>query len=430
MSRHVNYSHDSNNYITESTKGSAKSLPQVKIINKYITHNPYYNDGRYLTGSNFKGFFLHSVGCSQPDPMVFINNWNRPGYTNAGVNGFIGSDAAYITAPCLETKGKVKRMPHAGSPANNYYIGFEMCEPDCIHYTRGAKFTISDRAAARSYVTKTYNNAVALFAKLCEFHGKNPLQDGVILSHAEGAARGIATNHGDPEHLWKGLGMNYTMDTFRRDVASYTGGTYVTGDDYTVAVSSEAAYFLSNIELTPYVITLSRNSPEVDYKKLKEIGVVGACIEAGYLYDESHKVQKLFTSPKLREQAETAVKNNIPFGLYAIVRAKNEDEAKEEMYWLSFCIRKFPPSLGMWLKLKLPGKVEQNTKIIEIYKNELIRLGLQNKIGFYVTKNELKSIKWEDASQDWWLWINSHLDNLDNIEERISPGMFATDEVP
>ena len=42
--------------------------------------------------------------------------------------------------------------------------------------------------------------------------------EGVILSHKEGHARGIATNHGDPEHLWNGLHMGYTMDGFRKAV--------------------------------------------------------------------------------------------------------------------------------------------------------------------------------------------------------------------
>lgn len=57
-----------------------------------------------------------------------------------------------------------------------------------------------------------------LFAYLCKLYGLNPTADGVIISHREGHARGIASNHGDPEHLWNGLGMGYTMNTFRKDV--------------------------------------------------------------------------------------------------------------------------------------------------------------------------------------------------------------------
>ena len=193
----------------------------MQILNKYMTHNPYFNDGRWITGSEFKGFFLHSVGCPQPNPLVFIRQWDSASYGRAGINGFIGADTVYLTAPCLETPGRVKRMPHAGKPAgNNGYIGFEMCEPAQIHYTVGASFTVRDKAAAQAYCRKTYQNAVQLFAKLCSFHGKNPLQDGVILSHNEGGKRGIATGHVDPEHLWRGLGLPYTMAGFRQDVAN------------------------------------------------------------------------------------------------------------------------------------------------------------------------------------------------------------------
>lgn len=193
----------------------------MQIKNNYLTRNPYFNDGKWIAGSAFKGFFLHSVGVGQPNPLVFIRQWNKPSYTNAGINGFIGEDVIYITAPCLETPGKVKRMPHAGKPAgNNGYIGFEMCEPGQIRYTGGARFTVQDKAAAQAYCRKTYQNAVQLFARLCSFHGKNPLQDGVILSHNEGGKRGIATGHVDPEHLWRGLGLPYTMAGFRQDVAN------------------------------------------------------------------------------------------------------------------------------------------------------------------------------------------------------------------
>ena len=191
----------------------------MAIENYYLTKNPYFNDGKWITGANLKGFMLHSVGCAQPDPMVFIRNWNNPNFTYAGINGFIGADTTYITAPCLETPGKVKRMPHAGkSVGNNNYIGFEMCEPGSITYTTGANFKMNNKSDAIAFTKKVYNNAVELFAELCKFHNKNPLAPGVIISHNEGGKSGVASGHVDPEHLWKGLGLSYTMDGFRRDV--------------------------------------------------------------------------------------------------------------------------------------------------------------------------------------------------------------------
>lgn len=204
------------------------------IITRYIRKNPYFNDGKWIAGDSFDGFFLHSVGVGQPDPMVFISIWDSAGYTNAGINGFIGEDKIYITAPCLETPGRVKRMPHGGKPtSNNRYIGFEMCEPAQVHYTgNGASFTVSDLQAARAFVKKTYDNAVELFALLCKFHGKDPRKRGVIYSHNEGGKIGIAAGHVDPEHLWSGLGMPYTMDGFRQDVYNK-----MTEEDSTVAIN-------------------------------------------------------------------------------------------------------------------------------------------------------------------------------------------------
>lgn len=74
---------------------------------------------------------------------------------------------------------------------------------------------------------RTYDSAVQLFAMLCREFDLDPLQDGVIISHREGHARGIASNHGDPEHLWRQLGMGLTMDDFRQAVQVAMGGATV-----------------------------------------------------------------------------------------------------------------------------------------------------------------------------------------------------------
>lgn len=188
----------------------------MEIITQYLTHNPCYKQGRSIA---VKGLMLHSVGCNQPDPRVFVNNWNREGQKRACVHGFVGGDTVYICLPILEMPGKAMRGWHGGGKSNNTHIGVEMCEPSCIKYIGGSTFTCSDKAAAIRYVQQTTQNAAKLFARLCAFHGLSPLEDGVIVSHAEGYKRGIASNHGDPDHLWRGLGMDYTMDDFRGAVA-------------------------------------------------------------------------------------------------------------------------------------------------------------------------------------------------------------------
>lgn len=198
----------------------------MNLITKYLTKNPCYTAGRSIS---VKGLMLHSVGCPQPNPLVFVNNWNKSSYSNACVHGFIGEDDVYITLPCLEAtrtsgQGKAHRGWHGGGSSNNTHVGVEMCEPSNITYVGGATFTCTDKAKAIAFVKKTTENAVELFAQLCQYHNLDPLADGVIISHAEGYQRGIATNHGDPSHLWNGLGMDYNMDRFRADVAACMKG--------------------------------------------------------------------------------------------------------------------------------------------------------------------------------------------------------------
>ena len=188
----------------------------MKLVQSILTKNPCYTAGRKIT---VKGLMLHSVGCNQPNAQAFIKNWNSASYNRACVHGFIdGNDGTvYQTLPWNH------RGWHAGGSANNTHIGVEMCEPACIKYTGGSSFTCSDTAAAKAVAKRTYEAAVELFAMLCKEYGLNPLTD--ICSHKEGHAKGIASNHGDPEHLWKGLGMSYTMDTFRQAVNAKMSGT-------------------------------------------------------------------------------------------------------------------------------------------------------------------------------------------------------------
>ena len=177
----------------------------MQIIQAFVTQNPLYQQ---YTRIQVRKLVLHSVGCPQPSAAVFARQWQT---------------ARYFAHAVLQADGTVYqvspwdcRLMHVGA-ANAYSIGVEMTEPDCIRYTGGATFVCSDRARAVAQVTGTYNTAVALFAQLCTQFGLDPNKD--IISHAEASAMGIGTNHADPEHLWRQLGMGFTMDGFRRDVA-------------------------------------------------------------------------------------------------------------------------------------------------------------------------------------------------------------------
>ncbi len=206
----------------------------MKIIESILTNNPCYKAGRKIT---VKGLMLHSVGCPQPSALVFVNNWNKADYDRACVHAFIDANDGTI----YQTLPWDHRGWHGGGSSNNTHIGVEMCEPNCIKYTGGSSFTCSDVEKAKAMVKRTYEAAVELFAARCKEFNLDPLADGVIISHKEGHKRGIASNHGDPEHLWNGLGMGYTMNTFRQAVKAAMGGDS-SGDETTPGKSDSVMY--------------------------------------------------------------------------------------------------------------------------------------------------------------------------------------------
>lgn len=184
----------------------------MEIIEAFAKKNKCYQAGAPLTP---RGIMLHSVGCPQSSAAVFARNFNQyqPGGQSVCVHAFVQADGTvYQTLPYT------MRAWHCGGSANNTHIGIEMTEPASIAYTGGASWRDLDPAATEAHVRGTYAAAVELFAQLCTQYALDPLEDGVIISHAEGAARGIASAHADPTHLWRAFGL--TMDGFRKDVAA------------------------------------------------------------------------------------------------------------------------------------------------------------------------------------------------------------------
>lgn len=245
----------------------------MKINKQILTKNRCYTAGTTIKPH---GLMLHSIGCPQPKASVLVNSWNNSS-CGVCVHGFIDGNSGDV----YQTLPWNRRGWHCGSGSkgsgNNTHIGIEMCEPACIRYTSGAAFTCSDKTTAKAVVKRTYESAVELFAYLCKEYGLDPTKDGVIISHKEGHARGIASNHGDPEHLWSGLGTGYTMDTFRKAVKAKMAGS----TDSTDSSSSEAKNVRYRVRVGAYS---KETNARVLVKKLKVAGFTAAIHKSGGLY--------------------------------------------------------------------------------------------------------------------------------------------------
>lgn len=187
------------------------------LIESILTENPCYKAGKKIAP---QGLMLEGVRCPQPSAKVFIHNWNREGCDTKCVHAFIDGNTGtvYQTLPWNHRALHCGKHPRTKMTANDTHIGIKMCEPPQIKYKNKFEIeVVGDRAKAVECVNRTYNAAVELFARLCKDFKLDPKT--AIISQKEGYDLGIAAMHNDPTILWKTLGLPYTMDSFRSDVA-------------------------------------------------------------------------------------------------------------------------------------------------------------------------------------------------------------------
>lgn len=203
----------------------------MELVQAILDKNPYYTQGKKIKP---RGIMLRSAGCAQPSAKVFINNWNRSTYDRTCVHAFIDSNdgVVYQTLP-WDYKGH-----YASELADSSYIGINLCEPAQIKYSSGSNFTVSDANYNGAYrgVKRTYDSAVELFAMLCTKFDFDPTVD--IYSYIDSVPNTTAPQL-DPEHLWFGLKMKYTMTMFREDVKKEMAKSHNRSETPKISVKDE-----------------------------------------------------------------------------------------------------------------------------------------------------------------------------------------------
>ena len=191
----------------------------LTFYQQLAVNNPCYKAKAFRSKTTH--LILHSTGANNanlkryvtPDDGYLGNNqynngWNNPNSSTL-VHGVIGRNKAgavefYQIAPWdMLVWGCGSGKSGSG---NTFAIQVEICE---------------DQTLGSSYATATYSLAVKAFAHLCKAYN---IPTSNILSHSEACAKGYASNHADPEHWWKKVAPNLTMDRFRADVQTLLNG--------------------------------------------------------------------------------------------------------------------------------------------------------------------------------------------------------------
>lgn len=182
----------------------------MKIVEKYMTENDCYKDGRKITPI---GITIHSTAEPGRRAGVYYDLWNKPSsdptfHRQVCVHAFVDDEVVMQYLPWNH------RGWHAGGTDNNDHIGIETCEPAGMKYV--SNFDIVDYDV--DYYQKYFDTVWGTLVELCVMlmHEYPTIRVEEIISHDEGWRRGTASDHHDPEHWWKHHGRD--MNDFRAAV--------------------------------------------------------------------------------------------------------------------------------------------------------------------------------------------------------------------
>ena len=211
--------------------------------------------------------------------------------------------------------------------------------------------------------------------------------------------------------------------------------------DYTVSGSSAPGIFgnysyvdptslVDATKIYPYIATLSPDMTYVDCSKLKENDVVGVMVYGGCYYTISHQVRKLYRANNIRKQITCLDESDMPYAIYVKVRSRSVSEAKLECRQLWYLVSKYPPKLGLWLKIETGAKTAINDLIIEEYYTNIERWGMKDQCGIYATRSDMKSFTWDKFYDRFSLWLVDPVSDMGQVvDQLLKPEFFMLGEV-
>lgn len=188
--------------------------------------------------------------------------------------------------------------------------------------------------------------------------------------------------------------------------------------------SGSSAVTIKVKAIDPYAVVIGAVKVDTDFKKLKDADVAFMMFNAGSLFDSSHK-KKTYKNPYLDNHITRCMEVNLPFALYADVRAHSEIEADAECRALYYILAEHSPKLGIWLHMDTNQSLAVNDKIIAVYYKYIQQWGLQSRCGFYMPISKLGTISWSSYQDKFYLWgIDTSLDLKKVSGKLLQPSMF------
>lgn len=269
---------------------------------------------------------------------------------------------------------------------------------------------------------------LSCYAQELKFHGIANINKKYLSIHLDIA---------DRSRPWYGDEATGSTHSVTNDFWSYyhIDRTKVLGDNWSGVSSFEVSDSIalpsyistSAVSVNPFLATVAESVESFDVAALKRQKVVGLLLYGGCLYDNSHRLKARYRAANIGKQVAIAESASMPYGLYVDIRAHSTSEAERELNQLYYVISKYPPKLGVWVKLSTRKAVAINDGILAAYLRKFEKWGLKGQCGILATKADLSTFSWPKFCNDYVLWLIEHTSNLSNlIEDAKDSTFFAT----
>lgn len=155
----------------------------------------------------------------------------------------------------------------------------------------------------------------------------------------------------------------------------------------------------------PYIVRPDASVKKLDMKKLKANGVVAGMAYAGCYFDTVHNIRSKYESTNLKSQIGYFDSADMPYALWCQMRGRTNAEIKAELSELYYVVSKYPPKLGVWVKIETGKSKSLNDGFLKKYYQEFVKWGLKDKCGIFATKSDMSKFTWKTFQDSFYLWM-------------------------
>lgn len=178
-------------------------------------------------------------------------------------------------------------------------------------------------------------------------------------------------------------------------------------------------------KISPYIATFNPKLTIIPAKELKSHEIVGAMVYGGSYFDVQHSVRRFYRSDNLKIQVNQLDDAKIPYAMYVSVRASNVEEAKKECNALWYVVSKYPPKLGLWLRIETRKPKGITNQILEQYYTYITKWGMKDNCGLYVKSSDFDYFSWEQFYERFFLWYVDPVNSMQDIYNKLlTPEFF------